>query len=145
MKRFVLAVLLGAAAVAAACESPFSPGPPAATYVLAAPAGDTLPVVLWTHEGHTLSVLADTIRLRSDGSGVHVRLQRLQPANSETTASPSSTRAPFAYRIVGERIEISYPCPPNANCIAPPHEIGRVTEDAIALESLPDGFVHHRR
>lgn len=138
--------VLGCAAILAfaSCDSPLSPSQVAGTYVLMPAEGTTLPVVVIDDEWITVSVLADTIRLRGDRSGEHARTQIAELHAAEDPPSVSTWRTEFHYRIRRGRIEISYICPPNALCTPPPHEIGRFEGDGFVLESIPEGFVYRR-
>jgi hypothetical protein len=53
-------------------------------------------------------------------------------------------RQSLRYRIRGQRIEVSYPCPELANRLPHPHEIGRLVGDALVLESIPEAFIYRR-
>lgn len=144
MKRLALAVLAAASAItASACDNPFSGDGFADTYALT-PIGDApLPLVLWADEYGTLYVQADTFRLRGNGTGEHVRVHWHQPA-AGPPVEPTRSEADFGYVVIGDRIEISYPCPPNASCIAPPHAVGRLSDAGLVFENFPEGYVFRR-
>jgi hypothetical protein len=132
--------LLFAALALAACDAPTNVSPTRELFVLSEVAGQSLPAVLYP--GGSLTIVADTFRLREDGSGVNIRQTR-DTINDER------------YRTVGEftwtqhdgRLEMSFPCPPNVRmmCVAPPHLAGPVTNGAWILDhaawyELPSTF-----
>ena len=104
-----------------------------AVYALRMAAGATVPAVWLSNEYVTITVVADTIRLRKRGEGKRVLVERYQ----ESTQSAARTRreaGTFAYERRGDRIAISLPCPDLALCVAPPHFVGRFTEDGIIFD-----------
>ena len=54
------------------CESVLEPAGGAGTYVLESVGGRPLPAVVWHDELVRATILADTFRLRSDGTGTRV-------------------------------------------------------------------------
>jgi hypothetical protein len=145
MSRFRVVLLLSTAVLTlASCESPLSPARIAGTYVLMPVDTASLPVTLYDDEWSTVSIVADTIRLTSARSGEHVRVAHIHRKLLEQPDTTAVWRQSFGYQIRGKRIEIGYPCPELANCLPPPHEIGRFVGDALVLESIPETFIFRR-
>lgn len=146
MSRSLLAVLLGSALSAlASCDSPLSPSDVAGSYVLISANESPLPAVVLNSEWATITVLADTLRLHPNQTGEQITLQQVTNHTSSDQSEPASlVTKTFGYRIRGESIEISYPCPINAICVAPPHATGRVTAQGLVLDALPGTFVYRR-
>ncbi len=137
-------IALGAAlaAAAAGCASngePLTPdtGVPAggAVYVLRTVAGAAVPAVWIWNAGVTVTVLADTLRLRAQGRGERVLVEEYLEATPALSSRRREAGA-LEYARWSDRIEISLPCNDQilALCIAPPHFVGRVTADALVFE-----------
>lgn len=111
------------------------PGAPAvpALYVLRSAGGAAIPAVWISNESVTVTVVADTIRLRADGRGDRVLVEEYREA---TPFAPPTRReaGTFDYTRRGDRIEISLRCPDLALCVAPPHFVGRVTADGLVFD-----------
>src|SRR5688500_16423188 len=107
------------------CSDTLAPGDVKGLYVLQSVGADPLPAMLPTGGSNwQLRLIADTIVLRDDGSGVHVRWsQSFQSGSPEP--EPSRWEVELQYRIEGSAIEITFICPPNAMCTAGPHMIAR--------------------
>ncbi|MGH7631933.1 MAG: hypothetical protein ACREOF_21570 [Gemmatimonadales bacterium] len=104
-----------------------------AGYVLRS-AGDALVPAVWiSNESVTVTVVADTIRLREGGRGDRVLVEKYQ---EETPMAPRTRREAggFDYVRRGDRIEITLPCADMASCVAPPHFVGRITPDGLVFE-----------
>jgi hypothetical protein len=112
--------LLGfAAAAALGCSEPTAPASFTGTFVLA---DARLPVHLFTNEFGAWFATADTIRFNSDGQGVETGSHYMVPAGG-ASQNPVAVRATFSFRVVNGNAEVTFPCPPNANCAPPPHWI----------------------
>ncbi len=146
MRRSLLCALLCATCfVFAGCESPLSPSKVAGTYVLDSVRGSPLPIVMLKNEWNTITLLADTLRLHSDRRGEEVLVQRIEYHDgSDESALTGTVQMTFSYHIRDKSIEITYPCPINANCIAPPHATGNLTAGGLELSSLHGDLVFHR-
>jgi hypothetical protein len=107
--------------------------------VLRTVAGDALPAVLVTNEFYETRVFSDTIRLRADQTGTQTSVHEAIPLAPGIPAEGLLVySASFQYEIGGKnRIEIGFDCPPNANCIAPPHLVGTVTADRLRVSWTP--------
>jgi hypothetical protein len=145
--RLATVLPLGIALAAAGCDDPLSPDAVADTYVLTATEGASFPVVIVDNEFVTVSLLADTFRLRTDRTGSHTRAQRVLEHGPQAVENSHTWTSEFAYELRSGGFAISYECPPFAaavSCIPPPHEIGRWVSGGFVLESLPPGFVYER-
>jgi hypothetical protein len=141
---------LGIALGATGCDDPVSPEAVADTYVLFATGGADFPVAVLDNEVVTVSILADTFRLRDDGTGSHTRSQRVAQHGPQPVVETHTWTSEFTYQMRGDGFEISYECPGFASpafptsCIPPPHEIGRWVSGGFVLESVPSAFVYLR-
>ncbi len=123
MKRALFAALL-----IVACTS--SAGPlKGELFVLQSVDGSPLPAPYAENRLIPFRVLADTIALLTSTSGE--RRVRVEIDNIGTTRF---SREAFDYVRNGDRMEISFRCPPNADCIRPPHLAGTVTTDAYLVD-----------
>lgn len=104
------------------------------TYVLRSVASTAPPTVWVTNESVSITVLADTIVLRERGEGARIVVQRYREASA---AEPVVRReeSELAYTRRGDRVEIAFPCPDLALCVAPPHFIGRVAGTALVFDA----------
>lgn len=122
------------------CGDTLSPGDVEGLYVLQSVGENPLPALLPTTSNWRYRVVADTVVLRTDGSGVHVRWSQ---SFQSGTAEPAPTRweIGLGYRIAESTIEITIICPPNALCTAGPHMIARREGDGLRVEA--DATVLH--
>jgi hypothetical protein len=132
--RILLALALIVPAVLA-CESALLPQPEpeaSGTFVLDVSDG---PVVLrWASVRATL--LADTLRFKSDGTAVRSgRTHYDYDTFRDTTLSTSS---PYRHHTEGFRLELELVCPLNALCSPPPHLWGTVTGESLVLHAAED-------
>jgi hypothetical protein len=104
-----------------------------ATYVLRSTGGTPVPAVWVSNQSVTVTVVADTIRLTSDGRGERVLVEEY---NEGTAGGPIRRReaGDLDYTRGGDRIEITLPCPELGLCVAPPHLVGRVTAAGLIFE-----------
>jgi hypothetical protein len=117
-----------------ACESSLSSDAVAGTFVLRRVEGDPLPAVLYTTDHSRIWVLSDTLFFRADGQGTRTTLVEIEPLNSEAPNESSARAESFSFRIVRTSIEVNL-CPPNANCVAPPHLVLRPTANGLIAVS----------
>jgi len=114
------------------CSEPVSPGDIAGTYVLQRVANDPLPAVLYTVNGMSVRVIAETLQFTPDLRG---RLSTNREIESPgAPIEPASWATAFTFRFISERIEVAFPCPPNADCLAPPHLVLRQTADGLLAD-----------
>lgn len=116
------------------CELATAPQPAPGTYVLRSVAGDPLPTVQFATEYITVRVLADTLRLRADGTGTERILQQAHLSTSTIPEPPEARESDVRYRTRRNRIELEYICPPNALCAAPPHLRGRLARGGLVFD-----------
>ena len=121
------------------CGSSSDPDPTAnSTYVLTRVSGDALPTELASNEVGQTRVYADTVRLAADGTGSSSGVTEFVPlAPAIPAVGPQGYSRPLHYRVGTNRIEIDWDCPPNANCIAPPHLIATVHNGGLQVQWGP--------
>jgi hypothetical protein len=128
------------------CGEPTSPSRAAGVYVLTQVAGDALPTALLTNESVRIMVIADTLRLSPDGTGVRTSAYRTDFLSILDKAPESSEHSQaFSFRVTGDRVEIGFHCPPNANCAPPPHIIATRSGEGLDIEfaggsRVPQGY-----
>ena len=111
-------------------------GGPAGIYVLRTVGNDPLPTVVFTNEGTTTSIIADTVFLHADGTGAIATVENvkeLRPANEYSFRGES----PLLYEIAGDRLTAEIPCRDVitfAACLRPPHFTGAVSSSALELD-----------
>jgi hypothetical protein len=127
--------LLLVSALPLACAEPLSPNGVAGAYALQQVAGDALPTLLYTNEYVTVRILADTLRLTADGRGTVNTVRESEPLTGGPTTGPHHAHWAFGFRVVGDRIEIAFDCPINANCAPPPHIVARTTAEGLRVDS----------
>ena len=123
----------------AGCDSPTGARLADDVYALTSVGGEPVPTVLFAFEGTTVVVLADTLRFSSHAPGTHVRRQEVTHDTDPGSPRVERYEAEFGYRITGDRIEISYVCPPFASCVAGPHLTGVITDGTIRLDANGPG------
>jgi|RhiMetdeSRZDD1v2_1073273.scaffolds.fasta_scaffold785135_2 hypothetical protein len=131
----LLGLALPAAWLASACHEPLSVQDVVGTYVLQRVAGDPLPTLLFANEHITLRVLADTLRLTGDGSGVLARVAEAEHPNTSVPPDTVHGESAFRFHLARGRIEVAFECPINANCAPPPHIVARRTPDGLLVEA----------
>jgi hypothetical protein len=111
---------------------------PPSTYVLRRVAGDPLPAVLVTTDLVQVRVFSDSIRLSSDGTGTISGVRQTTLLTPGTPAeAPEPITIPIHYRNQIDRLEIDFDCPPQANCIPPPHLIATVQQGGLQVYWAP--------
>lgn len=105
-----------------ACDATTAPDDFVAEYALVSLASQALPASPSTHEPVT-TILADTVRLRSDGTG-----ERVVSYVSGNLRALFADHDELTWRAIGDSLEVSFPCDDVilASCIAPPHLAGRI-------------------
>ena len=124
-RRIARTITLLCAAIPLACSDSLAPGDVLGTYVLRSVAGDALPTLLYTTEFVKIRVFADTLRFTLDGRGSINTLRESEPVKGDGPTEPFRWQEAFSYKIIEDRIEVAFDCPPNANCVAPPHIVLR--------------------
>jgi hypothetical protein len=103
-------------------------------YVLESIAGVKLPAPYFAGPNDNYRVVADTIAIGSS--------RALNPAGKGERRTVYETVNPFErrgsnmafdYIIANDKITITFPCPPNADCIAGPHLSGTIGDGSIVI------------
>lgn len=113
-----------------------SPSLTARRYVLRDVAGQPLPAVLLDNEHATIVVLADTVWLEPDGSGIEISTERSADKGSAVAPVVRKDNRPFSYTTAGDRISVSFECNDVIirSCSAPPHWRGVLSEESLVLD-----------
>lgn len=108
------------------------------TWVLRSVQGQPPPVVVADNDFVRKTVLADTIRLRSDGVGERRVVEHTVSIRAIPTGERTYRRTHgFTFTLQDGRFSADFGCPDDASCIAPPHLLGTVSGDALILERGP--------
>ena len=128
----------------AGCGEPLGPEDVAGTYVLRSIAGEPLPAVSLASGDGTFRIVADTLRLRADGTGRRLTTAEIElavaPAGEDGQEVVRGERA-LRFRVVGARVEIEYVCGINEMCVAPPHLSGRRGRGELRIDYALGGRV----
>jgi hypothetical protein len=133
-RRLARTITLICAAIQLACGEPLAPGDIVGTYALQNVAGEPLPTVLFTNEFATVRVFADTLRFTPDGRGSINTIRENEPRAGDGPTQRYAWQTAFSYRVVEDRIEVAFDCPPNANCVKPPHLVLRETPTGLRAD-----------
>jgi hypothetical protein len=128
----------------AGCGEPLGPEDVAGTYVLRSVAGELLPAVAVASDDATFRIVADTLRLRADGTGRRLTTTEIEPAVAPAGGNgPEVVRGERAlrFRVVSARVEIEYVCGINEMCVAPPHLSGRRGRGELRIDYALGGRV----
>lgn len=131
----VLAVGLGCRGTsepeARVLRTPFGPE----VYALRAVAGKALPAIGVEHEHLRLTILADTLWLRPDGTGERRTVEHTVSSNALPPGEATHDhRTSLTYRVDGDRFTAEFPCRDMAMCVAPPHLVGTLVDGALTLD-----------
>jgi hypothetical protein len=109
-----------------ACHDAAGPPPLPADFVLDNINGRQLPTY-WSPIPESPTIISSTLHL--DGAGnatlTEHRLQMTAPGDFTVTST-------YTYTISGNQISFGYNCPPNAQCVAPPH--GTISGANLSLD-----------
>jgi len=160
--RRTLWFVISAVASTIGCADSIWPQDFVGEYVLTRVDGESVPTAM-SYQEHSPTVVADTLRLRADGTGSRTRVYVLSPATSLTprlgVGSKLATQATMAsgvdtgivaltrvaateltFEVVENALAITYVCPIdadccpiNAVCASPPHAIGMHTPAGLTL------------
>ena len=119
-----------------ACDDPLGPQDVAGTYVLRSVRGDPVPAIFWESEQSQLHVLADTLRLHVDGTGVEVWLLQ---STGLYASGPDRRERVLTFHIRDSRIEATYPCGPAENCAGMITLRGQLTGSELRADVHPYG------
>ena len=122
---------LFAAGLPLACGEPLRPGDVAGAYALQRVAGNSLPTIQYANGYVTVRVFAETLSFTPDGRGADITVRESETLAGGPVTGPERNETVFGFRVVQGRIEIAFDCPPNADCVAPPH---------IVAQRLPNGL-----
>jgi hypothetical protein len=100
-------------------------------FVLQSIAGAPLPAAYSIFASFGPHLIADTVAFVSADAGE----RRTTYDDSQFSDTRRNRREVFSYIRNGDRIEISFPCPPGASCIKPPHLIGTITVSSFVVDS----------
>ncbi len=137
-RRLATILALVAAPILAACGSSTEPEAmwvdETRTFVLRQVAGKEIPAVIIDNEWSRIGVLSDTLYLGVDGTGTHVMRVSVAPRGED--AREERWESNLRYKIQGDRIELSFVCPPDpiSSCIAPPHYRGRLSGAELHMD-----------
>jgi len=121
-----------AAVAAQSCSEPSGPDGLPGIYRLARFEGRELPAVMNQSSAGTVFIVSQRVILGDDGKG-----GTLTEGRSIDDAHPQGSDFSYAqelsYVVRGGRIEITFICPPNADCIVGPHLVGEQIVGGLAL------------
>ena len=146
----VVLILVGTIA-ALGCRAAVDPDPFGAgsVFVLQSIAGESLPATEAQNAACRSLVVADTLALYDDGTGVRRTVLdvpsyegAVDPVTCESAASSPRKRVTqendFTYRLNGTAIAVDYPCNDviivMASCIAGPHHTGMLTAEGLVFD-----------
>lgn len=135
MKRsLVRAVFLVvfAAVASQSCSEPSGPDGLPGAYRLERFEGRALPAVMNQSSAGTVFIVSQRVILGDDGKGGTITEGR-SVDDAHPQGSDFSYAQALSYVVRGSRIEITFICPPNADCIAGPHLVGERIVGGLAL------------
>ncbi len=109
-------------------------------YVLRSVKAQTVPAIALSNAFLTAKILADTVTLRSDGTGSLFVLVQNTNAGQAPDA-PIAYTTGFRYTLSGTRLEISLNCPPLALCTPAPHYVGELLPTGIRFDRASEYLV----
>ncbi|HEX7091435.1 MAG TPA: hypothetical protein VF192_14950 [Longimicrobiales bacterium] len=96
--------------------------------------------MLYETDEFTIRAIADTIRLRADLGGSSSDVSEIYRRQDGALVERQESVREFRFRLVGQRIEITFPCPPNANCLPPPHLILKPSPGGLMVPAARPRF-----
>ena len=132
--RSISAIMVGVlvGALAGGCGDATGPGGLAGAYRLERYEGREIPAVVTQTNFGSVSIVGERILLGDDGNSVVFTTIREVNEVTPQGNTLSYTRA-FDYVVRDGRIEITYECPPLADCLAGPHTVGELVGGGLAL------------
>ena len=131
-QNVVRSVIAFALLVVAACDNPTGPADFAGSYRLERYEGMSLPAISYQSGTTSVTVREASLVLGEEGTGVLTTTTRvvdaITPQGEEDTLSQL-----LRFDVREGRMEITFVCPPNADCIAGPHLVGERIDDDLAL------------
>ncbi|HSJ06795.1 MAG TPA: hypothetical protein VK936_08835 [Longimicrobiales bacterium] len=139
----VVALAVGVVVLpAAACGDLLGTAPVEATaWALESLDGGSLPAVSVANEWVTLLTRADTLRFDGGTRGTQIVHWDAAYSSPEVADESGRTESAFRYRVRQGRVEISFDCPPNALCVAPPHLYAVPVDGALRVQQVGGGVV----
>ncbi|MGQ0712893.1 MAG: hypothetical protein ACT4PJ_04080 [Gemmatimonadaceae bacterium] len=129
-RPFYRALVCIVIATGLACDDPLGPEDVAGTYVLRTLRGEALPTVIWESETTVGRLVADTLRLNADGTGIEISHREIT-GDLGTRSERSESELQFEIR--DDRIEGAYIC--RGLCLGVIIPIrGELTRDGLRLE-----------
>ena len=147
IRGFTMLALSILSTLTVGCRSSLGPDDVAGTYVLERVGDDPLPAEVFRDTHGIVSIIADTMRLGTNGRGSFASVRIIDPVGIEAPQIPNRLDIALTFRIVGSRIEMEFICAPNALCIAGPHLIARQNARGLVVEAslVADAPLHYRR
>jgi len=133
-RRLARSIALVCTTLLFGCGDSLGPGDVAGTYVLQRVAGDALPTLLYTTEFVKIRVFADTLRFKIDGRGSISTFRESEPVKGDGPSEPFRWQTGLSYRVVEDRIEVTFDCPPNASCVKGPHILLREARAGLVAD-----------
>jgi hypothetical protein len=130
------------------CRDGLGPSDVAGTYVLERVGGAPLPAEVFRDRQSMMQVLADTLRLRDDGTGHYASIRAIHLLGGSLASDiPTRLDSDLQFEIVGTRIDIAFACPENANCIAGPHLVAHQHDGGLIIGTslVADAPLRYRR
>ena len=126
---------LGALIALAGCQDGLSPTAVNGTYVLERVGDDPIPAIVLREGSAALRILADTLRLHPGGRGTFVSVSVIElPTAGPLPPVPVRLERELGWRVVRSSVEITFDCPPNADCAPGPHLVGHRTANGLVIE-----------
>ena len=129
--RSVFLVIFAAVAVQACSDASGPDGLPG-TYRLERFEARELPAVTNQSSAGTVFIVSQRVILGDEGKGGTITEGR-SVDDAHPQGSDFSYAQALSYVVRGARIEITFICPPNADCIAGPHLVGEQIDSGLAL------------
>jgi hypothetical protein len=101
-------------------------------YMLNSIAGVSLPAP-YTPSSASSKVAFDELAFYEDGTGTR---QTLYEGSSGAAATQS-----FSFTRVGNHVEVTFACPPGADCMAAPHLVGTFSSTGLTIETAVGALV----
>ncbi len=114
LTRTFSALLVAASLIA--CSDPIGPPVPSGLFVLERVSGVSLPAVIHEDAFYRYITVADSMTVRSDGSGEQSSVQRVERIDGSAAPYTVSWRAPIGFRSARDGLVYVRGCPINANC-----------------------------
>jgi hypothetical protein len=129
----VRSVIAFALLAVVACSDATGPGRFAGSYRLERYEGTSLPATIYQSATMSVTILQQSLMLGEEGTGVATMTSRvvdaITPQGSETT-----TTSLLRFKVRSGVIEITFVCPPDADCIAQP-VLGARIDGGLAISS----------